>query len=165
MTDNRGLNPSQQRAWLSYMRVYHRLEYEMNRHLQAECGMSLGDYTVMNALTNAPRRRAQLTSLAITIGWERSRLSHYLKRMSARGYLERVPSETDGRATDVVLTDMGWRAFRTAAPKHAAWVKQVFFSDLKREQEKELGDILSTVYGSILREGTLPLPDIDVRER
>ena len=147
------------------MRVYHRLEYEMNRHLQAECGMSLGDYTVMNALTNAPRRRAQLTSLAITIGWERSRLSHYLKRMSARGYLERVPSETDGRATDVVLTDMGWRAFRTAAPKHAAWVEQVFFSDLKREQEKELGDILSTVYGSILREGTLPLPDIDVRER
>jgi len=165
VTDNRGLNPSQQRAWLSYMRVYHRLEYEMNRHLQAECGMSLGDYTVMNALTNAPRRRAQLTSLAITIGWERSRLSHYLKRMSARGYLERVPSETDGRATDVVLTDMGWRAFRTAAPKHAAWVKQVFFSDLKREQEKELGDILSTAYGSILREGTLPLPDIDVRER
>jgi len=165
VTDNRGLNPSQQRAWLSYMRVYHRLEYEMNRHLQAECGMSLGDYTVMNALTNAPRRRAQLTSLAITIGWERSRLSHYLKRMSARGYLERVPSETDGRATDVVLTDMGWRAFRTAAPKHAAWVKQVFFSDLKREQEKELGDILSTVYGSILREGTLPLPDIDVGER
>ena len=147
------------------MRVYHRLEYEMNRHLQAECGMSLGDYTVMNALTNAPRRRAQLTSLAITIGWERSRLSHYLKRMSARGYLERVPSETDGRATDVVLTDMGWRAFRTAAPKHAAWVKQVFFADLKREQEKELGDILSTVYGSILREGTLPLPDIDVGER
>jgi DNA-binding MarR family transcriptional regulator len=147
------------------MRVYHRLEYEMNRQLQAECGMSLGDYTVMNALTNAPQRRAQLTSLATTIGWERSRLSHYLKRMSRRGYLERVPSATDGRATDVVLTDMGWRAFRAAAPKHAAWVKQLFFSDLKRGQEKALADILTTVYESILRHGTLPRPDIDVPVR
>ena len=165
MTDDDGLNPSQQRAWLSYMRVYHRLEYEMNRHLQAECGMSLGDYTVMNALTNAPRRRAQLTSLATTIGWERSRLSHYLQRMSRRGYLERVPSETDGRATDVVLTNAGWRAFRAAAPKHAAWVKQLFFSDLNRGQEKALADILTAAYESILRVGTLPRPDIEIPER
>ena len=165
MTDDGDLNLSEQQAWLSYMRVYHRLEYEMNRHLQTECGMSLGDYTVMNALTNAPRRRAQLTSLAITIGWERSRLSHYLRRMSTRGYLERVPSDTDGRATDVVLTDIGWRAFRAAAPKHAAWVKRVFFSDLKRGQEKALAEILSAVYESVLRDGTLPRPDIDVRAR
>lgn len=144
------------------MRVYHRLEYEMNRQLQAECGMSLGDYTVMNALTNAPRRRAQLTSLATTIGWERSRLSHYLQRMSTRGFLERVPSETDGRATDVVLTDVGWRAFRSAAPKHAAWVKQLFFADLTYGQENALADILTAAYESILRVGTLPRPDIDV---
>ena len=40
-------------------------------------GLSLGDYTVLNALSNAPRHRLQLTSLAITIGWERSRLSHH----------------------------------------------------------------------------------------
>ncbi|MDT5221922.1 MAG: hypothetical protein QOF15_4027, partial [Mycobacterium sp.] len=120
MTADDRLNPSQQQAWLSYMRVYHRMEYEMNRQLQSECGMSLGDYTVMNALTNAPRRRAQLSSLATTIGWERSRLSHHLQRMSGRGYVDRVPSEVDGRATDAVLTNAGWRAFRSAAPRHAA---------------------------------------------
>lgn len=165
MTDDDRLSPSQQRTWLSYMRVYHRLEYEMNRHLQAECGMSLGDYTVMNALTNAPRRRAQLTSLATTIGWERSRLSHYLQRMSRRGYVDRVPSQTDGRATDVVLTNAGRQAFRAAAPKHAAWVKRLFFSDLNRGQEKALADILTEVYESILRNGTLPRPDIDVPNR
>jgi DNA-binding MarR family transcriptional regulator len=165
MADDNGLSPSEQRAWLGYMRVYHRLEYEMNRHLQTECGMSLGDYTVMNALTNAPQGRAQLTSLAVTIGWERSRLSHHLQRMSTRGYVKRVPSEADGRATDVVLTDAGWRAFSAAAPKHAAWVKQVFFADLKRGQQQALADTLSTVYESLLRVGTLPRPDIEVRPR
>ena len=155
---DRWLTPSQQRAWLSYMQVYHRLEYEMNRHLQAECGLSLGDYTVLNALSNAPRHRLQLTSLAITIGWERSRLSHHLQRMTKRDLVQRISSETDRRATDAVLTAAGWEAVKAAAPLHVAWVRQIFFSDIRAEQEADLADILSTVYENILREGTLPRP-------
>jgi DNA-binding MarR family transcriptional regulator len=152
------LTRSQQEAWVNYMRVYHRLEYEMNRQLQQECGMSLSDYTVLNALTNAPRRRAQLSSLATVIGWERSRLSHHLQRMDRRGLIERVPSEEDGRATDAALTELGLEQFRAAAPKHAAWVKKVVFSDIDGGQEAELADILATVYETILRLGTLPRP-------
>ena len=150
------LNASQQRTWLNYMRVYHRLEYEMNRQLLADCGLSLSDYTVMNALSQAPGGRTQLTALAITIGWERSRLSHHLQRMAGRGLVDRVRSETDGRATDAVLTDAGWDSLRLAAPLHAQWIRTLFFSDLDDRQESELADILATVYQNILREGTLP---------
>lgn len=153
------LNASQQRTWLNYMRVYHRLEYEMNRHLLAECGLSLSDYTVMNALSQAPGRRAQLTALATTIGWERSRLSHHLQRMTSRGLVDRARSQTDGRAIQVALSDTGWDVLRSAAPLHAAWVKSLFFSNLHARQEKDLADILAVVYDSILREGTLPRPD------
>jgi DNA-binding MarR family transcriptional regulator len=119
------LTASQQRTWLAYMRVYHRLEYEMNRHLLPECGTSLGDYTVLNVLTNAAGNRMQLTSLATTIGWERSRLSHHLRRMTNRGLVDRLQSNTDGRATDAMLTAMGRRAIKAAA------------------QEKDLADILT----------------------
>jgi len=153
------LNASQQRTWLNYMRVYHRLEYEMNRQLLADCGLSLSDYTVLNALSQAPGRRQQLTVLATTIGWERSRLSHHLNRMTGRGLVDRVRSDTDGRATDVVLSDTGWDVLRSAAPQHAEWVRTLFFSDLGPRQEAELADTLATVYDSILREGTLPRPD------
>ena len=153
------LTPSQQRTWLSYMQVYHRLEYEMNRQLLADCGMSLGDYTVMNALSIADGRRMQLTRLATMIGWERSRLSHHLQRMTKRGLVDRVQSETDGRATDAVLTDAGWESLQAAAPKHVAWVRRLFFSDLDGGQEAELAGILTAVYETIMREGTLPRPD------
>jgi len=153
------LTPSQQRTWLAYMRVYHRLEYEMNRHLLAECDMSLGDYTVLNALTNATGNRMQLTSLATMIGWERSRLSHHLVRMTNRGLVDRVQSDTDGRATDAVLTATGRKAIEAAAPRHVAWVRQLFFSDLNRTQERDLAGILTSIYETILREGTLPAPD------
>jgi DNA-binding MarR family transcriptional regulator len=152
------LTPSQQRAWLHYMQVYHRLEYEMNRQLQTDSGLSLGDYTVMNALSQAPEGRAQLTSLATTIGWERSRLSHHLVRMTKRGLVQRTPSETDGRGTDAVLTGAGWTAVREAAPLHAEWVRRAFFADLDGRQESALADVLADIYETLIREGTLPRP-------
>jgi DNA-binding MarR family transcriptional regulator len=139
--------------------VYHRLEYEMNSQLQSECGLSLGDYTVMNALSQAPGRRSQLTNLATTIGWERSRLSHHLQRMTRRGLVDRVPSERDGRAIDAVLSAEGWTTLRKAAPLHVAWIRRLFFSDITAGQEAELADILAAVYENILRDGTLPRPD------
>ncbi|BBY31446.1 MarR family winged helix-turn-helix transcriptional regulator [Mycolicibacterium sediminis] len=154
------LSPSQQTAWLEYMRVHHRLEYEMNRHLQTDCGMSMGDYTVLNALSHAPGHRMQLTALATTIGWERSRLSHHLLRMARRDLVTRAASETDGRGTDVVLGAAGWERLREAAPVHAAWVRRSFFSDTDQAQEDALAAILATVYENLLREGTLPRPDV-----
>jgi DNA-binding MarR family transcriptional regulator len=159
MADKVWLTPSQGQTWLSYMGVYHRLEFEMNRQLQAECGLSLADYTVMNALSAAPGRRRRLSQLSTTIGWERSRLSHHLQRMAGRGFVERVQSETDGRATDALLTDAGLKTLRAAAPKHVAWVRTLFFSDLTEDRVVELGDLLDDVYQTLLREGTLPRPD------
>lgn len=159
MADEVWLNPSQGQTWLSYMRVYHRLEYEMNRQLQAQCGLSLADYTVMNALSAAPGLRLRLSQLATTIGWERSRLSHHLQRMAGRGFVDRVRSETDGRATDALLTDAGLTTLRVAAPKHVAWVRALFFSDLAEDRVVELGGLLDDVFHTLLREGTLPRPD------
>lgn len=159
LVTDKWLSAPQQRTWLNYMRVHLRLEYEMNRQLQAECGFSLADYTVMNALSDAPAKRLQLSQLATTIGWERSRLSHHLQRMATRGFVERAQSTTDGRATDAILTADGVKALRIAAPKHVAWVRTLFFSELDASRTEELGDILGEVYATILREGTLPSPD------
>lgn len=159
MTQRVWLSATQQRTWLNYMQVYLRLEYEMNRQLQADFGISLADYSVMNALSNEPGRRLQSSRLATRIGWERSRLSHQLRRMETRRLVERVASESDGRATDARLTPQGWRLLRAAAPKHVAWVRTLFFSDLDDAAAHQLADLLGEVYETILREGTLPRPD------
>ena len=53
------------------MRVQMRMNYEMNRHSD----LSLADYHVLNALTEAPGGRLQVSDLAALIGWERSRVS------------------------------------------------------------------------------------------
>src|SRR6478609_6119895 len=118
--DDAWLTDEQQRAWQAWMRVMLRLQYEMNRQLQDDAGLTLADYDVLVALSNAPECRLQLSDLAATVGWERSRLSHHLLRMVKRGLVDRLPSENDGRATDVVLTSAGRAAITQAASGHVA---------------------------------------------
>ena len=103
------------------------MNYEINRQLQRDSGLSLADYHVLNALSNTPDRELQIADLAALIGWERSRLSHQVRRLCERGLAKRIQSEDDGRATDAVLTKKGINAIVAAAPGHAALVKKLFF--------------------------------------
>src|SRR5256886_11655446 len=97
------LTPAQQRAWLAFIRLRMRLTYEMNRQLQAEANLSLADYDVLNALRYEPEGRTQITALAIRIGWERSRLSHHLRRLEGRELVELRTAPTDRRETRLKL--------------------------------------------------------------
>ena len=45
----RWLTPVQQRAWLAYIRVQLRMNYEMHRQLQVDNGLSLSDYDILVA--------------------------------------------------------------------------------------------------------------------
>jgi DNA-binding MarR family transcriptional regulator len=152
------LTDEQQETWFAYMRVVLRLQYEMNRQLQTDSGLSLADYDVLNALADSPGARLQLTDLATRIAWERSRLSHHLKRMSGRGLVERTPSESDRRATDAVLTDAGLSALRAATPGHAALVRRMFFDGLDPAALPVLRAALEAVHEQVLATGTLPRP-------
>src|ERR1700739_1269183 len=93
------LTHGHQRAWLAYMRVQLRLTYEMNRQLQADSNVSLPDYDVLNALRYSPGGRMRITGLAARIGWERSRLSHHVRRLQNRELVECRPDPADRRAT------------------------------------------------------------------
>ncbi len=152
------LTEEQQETWLAYMRVKLRLNYEMNRQLQTDSGLSLADYDVLNALADCPGGRMQVGVLAARIAWERSRLSHHLQRMTARGLVERSPSEQDGRATDAVLTAAGRAELDAATPGHAALVARMFFAGLDPALLPALRTALEQVHEQVLAEGTLPRP-------
>ena len=154
----RTLRPDQQRAWLAYMRVQLRLTYEMNRQLQADSNLSLSDYDVLNALRYAPGGRMRVTALAALISWERSRLSHHVRRLQNRGLVECRPAPTDRRATEVTLTDQGWDEITHASSGHIDLVRRLFFEGLPDELLEPLTVGLESVYDNIIDRGTLPAP-------
>src|SRR4051794_10539074 len=152
------LTDEQQETWFSYMRVMLRLTYEMNRQLQLDSDLSLSDYDVLNALAHSRGGRLQLTALSIRIGWERSRVSHHLQRMSRRGLVDRAPSTGGRRATDAVLPDAGRGALMAATPGHAELVKRMFFDGLDPALLHPMRVALEQMHEQVLSIGTLPRP-------
>jgi DNA-binding MarR family transcriptional regulator len=152
------LDGDEQRAWLAYIRVQLRLTYEMNRQLLADSGMSLPDYDVLTALSIADGGQMQITVLAAQIGWERSRVSHHVRRMSSRALVTCDLSASDRRVTEVTLTDLGRRALKLAAPGHVDLVRRLFFGGLPASLVGPLGDALESVYANIITQGSLPPP-------
>jgi DNA-binding MarR family transcriptional regulator len=147
------------RTWITYMQVQLRLNYEMNSQLLSDSDLQLGDYHVLSALSAAPDGRLQISALAAYIGWERSRMSHHAQRMARRGLVQRVASQSDGRATDIQLTPAGWETITAAAPGHVALVKQLFFDGLPAELHPGLQAALDAIYRTLIASGTLPAPE------
>src|SRR3979409_847546 len=154
--DGPWLSPSQQRTRAAYMRVQLRMNYEINRQLQRDSGLSLADYHVLNALSNAPDHKLQITALAALIGGERSRLSHQVRRLCERGLTKRIQSEDDGRATDAVLTKKGMNAIVAAAPGHVALVRKLFFEPLPDELVSPFTAPLEPIQASLNLNASLP---------
>jgi len=156
------LDENQQRAWLAYIRLQLRLAYEMNRQLVADSGMSLSDYDVLAALSVADEGRMQITVLAAQIGWERSRVSHHVRRMSARGLVACGLSAADRRVTEVTMTAGGRQALEAAAPGHVDLVRRLFFGGLPADLVGPLSEALESVYANVIEQGSLP-PPVDWR--
>jgi len=142
------------------MRVQLRMNYEINRQLQRDSGLSLADYHVLNALSSAPDRKLQITDLAAIIGWERSRVSHHLRRLGERGLAKRIQSEDDGRATDAVLTKKGMNAIVAAAPGHVMLVRKLFFEPLPDELVSSFTAALEHIQASLNLNASLPPPPL-----
>jgi DNA-binding MarR family transcriptional regulator len=100
----------------------------------------------------------QITVLAAQIGWERSRVSHHVRRMSARSLVTCDLSAADRRVTEVTLTGWGRQALEEAAPGHVDLVRRLFFGGLPAGLVGPFSEALESVYANIIEQGSLPPP-------
>lgn len=121
-------------AWREYSEAADLLRTEVKSRMQRESTISPGDYAVLLVLIEAPGRRLRPSRLAAAVDWERSRLSHHLSRMQARGLVTREGVETDNRGTEVVLTEEGSRLFRAATAPLRRTVRELFIDALSSEE-------------------------------
>ncbi len=131
------LNEDQQRVWRDYLTMTSRLQAAMNRQLQADCGLSLADYEVLVALEERPRCR--MNELGERLGWEQSRVSHQLRRMTDRALVARHGAAGDRRGVTVEITATGRQALAAAAPGHVALVREVLFDGMSAGQTAAVG--------------------------
>lgn len=131
----------QLRAWRDYIETAEVIRSQIAARLQREADLSLSDYAVLLALSEADSQRMRSSTLAAQIGWERSRLSHHLGRMERRELVLREPSPADSRGSEVLLTEAGARALRASTPQHLRAIREIFVEALTDEQIAVAGEV------------------------
>ncbi len=153
------LSEREQRAWRGLLGMQAQLNSRLRQSMQREAGLSDADYGVLVNLSEAPHGRLRIFELAAALQWEKSRLSHHLRRMQQRGLVERRECATDGRGAVVVLTDAGRASVDAAAPHHVAEVRRYFLEALSPAQLDALGDIADAVLTKLAADAPAPEPD------
>jgi DNA-binding MarR family transcriptional regulator len=140
----RWLNDDEQQAWRATVHLSQLLMRQLDRDLTAH-GLNGHDYEILVELSEAPDSRLRMTELADATSQSRSRLSHQISRMEARGLVRRDTCEGDKRGTFAVLTDAGMDAIKRVAPDHVDHVRRHFIDRLTPRQLEEVRDAFGPI--------------------
>jgi DNA-binding MarR family transcriptional regulator len=131
--------------WRGFVTMQRHLARELDRQLQRDAGISQADFIVLGRLSESPDRRLRTGELAELLAWEKSRVSHQVTRMEARGLVERTECDTDGRGTWVGITTEGRRTMVSATREHAERIRELFFDELTDDEKAVLHDVTRRV--------------------
>jgi DNA-binding MarR family transcriptional regulator len=140
MTADEELSDQDWAVWRDFMSMSGQLSRELDRRLQADAGISHADYSVLVVLQQATDHQLRTGELAELLAWEKSRVSHQVARMEARGLVTRRECDTDGRGTWIEPTAEGRRVLLGAMRNHNRTIRELFFDALGDEQRAAISD-------------------------
>ncbi|MFK5635683.1 MULTISPECIES: MarR family winged helix-turn-helix transcriptional regulator [unclassified Ornithinimicrobium] len=141
------LSDREQQVWRRWLRVQTELPAALGRALHQDSQLSMQDFETLVWLSEADEQRLRISALADEMHWERSRLSHHLRRMACRGLVAKEDCADDGRGSYVRLTAEGRAALDAAAPGHVRAVRSLFLEGMTTEELDLLGTFLERVLG------------------
>jgi DNA-binding MarR family transcriptional regulator len=150
MTDGvRWLEQDELAAWMSLAALIFKLPGVLDYQLQRDSGLTHFEYLVLAGLSESPGRCRRMSDLAVFANGSLSRLSHVVKRLENRGFVERHPAEDDGRITVATITDAGYETLVAAAPGHVATVREYVVDALTPGQIAQLKTIADQILTKI----------------
>jgi DNA-binding MarR family transcriptional regulator len=158
MSEAMGLDPADWAMWREVTAMRAGVERALEQRLQRDAGISAADFDVLHGLSVAEDNRLRAGALAESLGWEKSRISHQVRRMADRGLVERTDCPTDLRGTWVVLTAAGADAFATASCGYVETLDRVLFSKIDAAEKAGLRHVAGTVSAGLLASDVQPSP-------
>ena len=156
MAEPRWLSPEELELWLKLVGISMLMPSAVEAQLKREAGMNQFEYHVLAMLSEAPEMTRLMSDLAFHTNASLSRLSHVVSRLEKQGWVSRSACATDGRATNVTLTSIGFEKLKATAPGHVAEVRKLIFDPLTPTQVKQLNGALQPIIESIDPERRAP---------
>ncbi len=141
----RWLTEPEMDAWRSLIQASTGILAMLDNELQAEHGMSMGDYEVLHFLSQGPDHAVRMSELAATLHLSPSGITRRIDGLVKSGLVERRPCPSDRRGSNAVLTPLGLKALTTAAPTHVRGVREHFIDRLDATRLAELARVLSAI--------------------
>lgn len=153
MDETQWLSSDEQRAWRGFLLASRLVLDRLGRELTESHDLSLTDYGILVRLSEEPSRRLRMTDLAASSGLSKSRLSHQMNRLEARGLTERSVCPDDARGTFAQLTDRGYQLLSAASHVHVNGVREHLLAHLEPRQITDLAHWSERVVRHLDRDG------------
>ena len=107
MAEPRWLEEREAHLWQAYRDLQRELRNALHRQLVRDAGLSGADFALLVPLSEAPDGLIRARDLGRLVGWDRTRISHQLRRMEQRGLVTREHCPDDARGSMVRLAPTG----------------------------------------------------------
>jgi DNA-binding MarR family transcriptional regulator len=154
MVETRWLDEKEARMWRSFHTMGRALSRKMDQQLTNDSNLSSADWELLVPLSESTEQQMRVRDLGRLTGWDRSRLSHHIRRMESRGLVARFDCPTDARGTNVELTPMGRHAVEGAAPGHVETVRRYFVDLLSSEEIATITAVNERIVAALTDEDT-----------
>jgi DNA-binding MarR family transcriptional regulator len=139
------LTPPEMVAWRTLVENTTAVLAVLDNELQAEHSLNLGDYEVLHYLSEAPTGALRMSELAATLHLSPSGITRRIDGLVKSGLVERRPCPSDRRGSNAVLTPLGLKTLRNAAPTHVRGVRRHFVDRLTARQLVEIATAMSSI--------------------
>jgi DNA-binding MarR family transcriptional regulator len=139
------LSESEMQAWRALIQVTTGVLGALDNELQKEHGLSLGEYEVLVHLSEEPDHSLRMTDLAVRLHLSPSGITRRIDGMERAGLVERKQCPSDRRGSNAVLTGVGMRVLREAAPTHVRGVRAHFIDQLSEREIANLAAALTAI--------------------
>jgi DNA-binding MarR family transcriptional regulator len=141
----RWLSEPEMLAWRRLVGTTTGLLAILDNELQAEHDLPLGDYEVLHFLSEQPDGTLRMSELAIQLRLSPSGITRRIDGLVKRGFVERRPCPSDRRGSNAVITPLGTKVLRNAAPAHVRGVREHFVDRLTADQLSALASALASI--------------------
>ena len=154
MAEPHWLDEREAHLWQAYRDLQRELRNALDRQLVRDAGLTGADYALLVPLSEAPDGLVRARDLGRLVGWDRSRISHQLRRMEQRGLVAREDCPEDARGSMVRLTPAGRCAIEAAAPNHVTTVRRFFIDQLSDDEVDTLAALFDRLLAGLTNQET-----------
>lgn len=132
-------------AWRAYVDGSARVTEALARQLEQHSDLTLSEYEVLVRLSESEDWTLRMSEIADELAHSRSRVTHAVRRMEARGLVRRVACAKDGRGVNCVMTQQGFDELSRSAPGHVRAVRKVLVDVLSPDELDQLGAMMTRI--------------------